>query len=97
MWWAVKDWQKDTTKLMNTSHEKRPKIRKEHKNNEVREKRNSDEAMIEIIKSYGLKWFDRGYMLERNISLNSTPKKGKRKVEKEVGNKEFWEQWVAEH
>jgi hypothetical protein len=51
-------------------------------NNEVRERRNSDEAMIEIIKSYGLKLFDRGYILvERNISLNYTKKR--KKVEKE--------------
>ena len=51
----MEDLQKGMTKLMNTSHEKRPKIRKEHMNNEERERRNSDEAMIEIIKSYGLK------------------------------------------
>lgn len=44
-------------------------------NNEVRDRRYSDEAMIDIIKLYGLKWFDRGYVLERNISLNSTRKK----------------------
>jgi hypothetical protein len=55
-------------------------------NNEVRDRRDPDQAMIEIIKLYGLKLFDRGYMLERNISFNSTRKKwekkgGKRKVE----------------
>ena len=88
MWWAKKDWQKDETKLMNTSHEKRPKIRKEHMNNEVRERKNSDEAMIEIIKSYGLKWFDRGYILERNISLNSTKKEKDRKRKVEIRNSE---------
>ena len=73
---------------MNTSHEKRPKIRKEHMNNEVRERKNSDEAMIEIIKSYGLKWFDRGYILERNISLNSTKKEKDRKRKVEIRNSE---------
>jgi hypothetical protein len=40
---------------MNMSHEKPPKIRKEHMNNEVIERENSDEATKEIIKLYGLK------------------------------------------
>jgi hypothetical protein len=40
---------------MDTSHEEQTKIWKEHMNNEARERRNSDEAMIEIIKLYGRK------------------------------------------
>jgi hypothetical protein len=74
---------------MNTSHEKRSGISKGHVNNEVRDRRNSEEAMIEIVELYGLKWCDRGYMLGRNISLNSTRKKWGEKWKREGGNKEF--------